>query len=79
MNVAGMVENMLLACTDLGLGSIYLTSFIEKVFHDKTMKDVLDISETYTPIAAVGVGYRIQDETSESQEAIEKRITINRF
>lgn len=78
LNVAGMIENMLLACTDLGLGSIYLTSFIEKVFKDEKIKYKLGIKEEYMPIAAVGVGYPAHKEVIESKEEIEKRITINR-
>lgn len=69
---------MLLACTDLGLGSIYLTSFIEKVFKDEKIRYKLGIKEEYMPIAAVGVGYPAHKEVIESKEEIEKRITINR-
>lgn len=79
LNVAGIIENMLLACTDLGLGSIYLTSFIEKVFQDDKIKKTLGVAEEFTPIAAVGVGYCATDELPEHQEEIEKRLNINRL
>lgn len=60
--MACIVENMLLASTDLGLGSIYLTSFLRGVEKRKDLLEDLEIPKAYKPISAVGVGY-IKGET----------------
>lgn len=77
-NVACIIENMLLAATDLGLGSIYLTSFLEGLTARKDLLDKLEIPDGYTPLSAVGVGYSAFEEKVANEETISKIIEVIR-
>lgn len=77
-NVACMVENMLLAATDLDLGSIYLTSFLRKAGNNSDIFQKLEVIEGYKPISAVGVGYNKIKTKVEEVEVIEGRIEVFR-
>lgn len=76
LNVGGMIENMLLAATDLELGSIYLTTFLRKIKDRKDLLEKLAIPNEYIPLAAVGVGYKVKEQILESDEAIKSRIEV---
>lgn len=73
-NVACIVENMLLAATNLGIGSIFLTHFLLAIMKRKDLLKELAIPEGYTPISAVGVGY-----VSETEEWTENKNIANRI
>ncbi len=65
LNVACMIENMLLAATNLNIGSIYLTYFLLKLNKQKRILSKLGIPEGFTPISAVGLGYIAGEEPKE--------------
>lgn len=75
-NISCIVENMLLAATELGLGSIYLTSFLRCVEDIESILKELEIPQGYRPMSAVGVGY--QSEAKEMMSEIEGRIEVFR-
>ncbi len=77
-NVACIIENMLLASTDLELGSIYLTSFLRSIENRSDLLKKLEIPEGYKPLSAVGVGYKINSEKEQEIEEIKKRIEVVR-
>lgn len=78
LNVACVIENMLLAATDLGLGNIYLTSFLKKI-NNRELLERLGIEEDYLPLSAVAVGYREEPVSTMDIEEIGSRIeTIRR-
>ena len=56
-NAACMVENMLLAATDLGLGNLYVRGAITEAAKDKTLVQDMKIPEGFTPVASIAVGY----------------------
>ena len=59
-NVACAIENMSLAATDLGLGSVYLWGYIKKL---ATMPDLvakLGLPEGYTVLSSLGVGHALE-------------------
>lgn len=78
-NVACIVQNMLLAATNLKIGSIYLTYFLLELRERKDLLKKLAIPEDYIPISAVGVGYIPESEEWTDYDDIEKRIEITRI
>ena len=56
-NSACVAENMLLAATGLGLGSIYLNLVIGLIKEHKEILDRLHLPEGFIPIVGVGLGY----------------------
>ena len=56
-NAACIAENMTLAATDLGLGSAFLTGFLEAFKVDDNIKGEVGIPESFEPFAGVIVGY----------------------
>lgn len=56
-NSACVMENMTLAATDLGLGSIYLNLVIGLIKENKDILKELHLEEGFVPIAALGIGY----------------------
>lgn len=56
-NVACAIENMSLAATSLGLGSVYLWGFLKKLRKDPALLELLRIPEGYTILSAFAVGY----------------------
>lgn len=60
-NAACVVEMMSLMATDLGLGNIYLYGVCANMKGDEEMKKKLGIPEKFTPLAALAVGYGVED------------------
>ena len=56
-NSACVAENMLLAATALGLGSIYLNLVIGLIKENKDILNELNLPEGFVPIVGVGIGY----------------------
>ena len=59
-NAACMIENMLLAATDLGLGSLYVHGAVNAMRGSKQEKEfhnLLALPAGFTPIGSVAVGY----------------------
>lgn len=57
MNVACLVENMLLRATDLRLGNLYVRGVIDAAAKDADFLSLFRIPEGFTPMASVAVGY----------------------
>jgi len=75
-NVACIVENMLLAATNLNIGSIYLTYFLKELIKQKDLLSELGIPNGFTPISAVGVGYIIDTHVWGEGYDIEHRLNV---
>lgn len=75
MNAACIIENMLIAATDLGLGSVYLMGVVAMAINtNKELQREMGIPEGFEPVAAVAIGYPVEPLT----EVMEKRpISIN--
>lgn len=56
-NAACIAENMALAATDLGLGSVYLLGFLFAINTKKELIDKLNLPDGFVPVAALSVGY----------------------
>ena len=59
-NAACIIENMLLAATDLGLGSVYLMGIIAALNSSPNLLKKLDIPEGFIPVSAVALGYPVE-------------------
>lgn len=75
-NVACIVENMLLEATNLGIGSIFLTYFLQQI-KQKELWSELGIPDGYHPISAVGVGYPADAWEWVERDDIGKRFCVN--
>lgn len=76
LNVACIIQNMLLSATNVGLGSIYLTSFLKYLNND--IFNELEIPNEYIPISAIGVGYSKCMDKKNDKSKIIKRMTVVR-
>ena len=75
-NVACVVENMLLGAANLGLGSIYLTSFLTDVCDNPNLLCELGIPKEYIPLSAIGIGYAKKKILPIKPQEIENRMNI---
>lgn len=57
-NTACIIQNMMLAATDLGLGSAYLTGFISCFTQNPNLLQRLQIPKGFTPLGGMLVGYK---------------------
>ncbi len=70
-----IIENMHVAATDLGLGSVYLLAFLGPVKEDPELVKALNLPEGFTPVAALAVGYPAQQLTE--REGARKTVSVN--
>ncbi|MCL1913203.1 MAG: nitroreductase family protein [Eubacteriaceae bacterium] len=57
-NAACSAENMMIAATDLGVGSIYLLGFLAGILNsDETFPSFLGLDEGQKPILCLAIGY----------------------
>ena len=62
-NAACMIENMLLAATDLGLGSLYVQGAVRAMrgsAQEASFRALLNLPEEFTPIGSAAVGFAKQ-------------------
>ena len=76
-NAACVVEMMSLVATDLGLGNIYLYGVTAGLGQNPQLKAQLGIPENFTPLAALAVGYGVE-EVAECKEFVQK-LEVKRF
>jgi nitroreductase len=74
-NAACIVENMALAATDIGLGSVYLWGFLASFSADKELLKELHLPEGFVPASAIALGHSTQSLTKEKE--LKKTISIN--
>ena len=74
INSGIVVENMVLAATDLGIDSVILGSPIAALSKNSEVKNMICIPEGFTPIIGAAFGYATQDEQPK-----EHTISVNRI
>lgn len=74
-NAACIIENMLLAATDLGLGSVFLWGFIGALNVSPDILNKLDIPEGFIPVSGVALGYPVESITEVKE--LKKTISMN--
>lgn len=76
-NAACIIENMTLAATGLGLGSVYLMGFLVSFSADKELIKELNLPEGFTPVSGITLGYPTEPLTKEKE--LKQTITVNRI
>ena len=59
LNASCLIENMLLAATDLGLANLYVRGIIADAAKDADFLSLAKIPAGFTPVASVAVGYAL--------------------
>ena len=75
-NVACAIENMTLAATDRGLGSVYLWGFLKKLRKHPQVIEKLQLPQGYSLLSALGVGYALEPLPSREPE---EKIAVTRL
>lgn len=60
-NAACIIENMHLAATDMGLGSVYLLGLVRAGAFTDSLKKELEIPEGFNPTSAIAIGYPTEE------------------
>lgn len=74
-NAACIIENMALAATSIGLGSVYLWGFLASFSADKELLKELDLPEGFVPVSAIALGYPTEPLAKEKE--LKQTISIN--
>jgi len=73
-NVGCLVENMLLAATDLGVGSVFLMAPVLGFKADPQLVKDLQLPEDFEPMSVVALGYPVD---SLKEKELKMKITVN--
>ncbi len=76
-NAGCVVQNMLLAATDLGLGSVYVINFAWACEKDGNLIKELKIENGFFPVASIALGCPAKE--TEFRKEFIKRIKINKI
>ena len=60
-NAGCVAQNMLLAATDLGLGSVYVINLAWACEKDESLVKELGIGDGFFPVASVALGYPVEE------------------
>jgi len=74
-NAACIIENMLIAATELGLGSVYLWGLLRALNASPDLLKKLDLPEGFIPVSAIALGYPVEPLTDVKE--LKKTISIN--
>lgn len=74
-NAACIVENMALAATDFGLGSVYLLGFLFAISTNANLLKELNLPQGFVPAAALAIGYPTDPLTKEKE--LNQTIEVN--
>lgn len=66
-NSACVIENMTLAATDAGLGSVYILGVLSAFSADQTLISELNLPEGFVPVSGVVLGYPTKPLTQEKE------------
>jgi nitroreductase len=73
-NAACIIENMTLAATDIGIGSVYLFGIL-CAFKDKGLLKELNLPDGFVPVSGIALGYPSQPLTQEKE--LKQTIKVN--
>jgi Nitroreductase len=74
-NAACIIENMALAATDLGIGSVYLWGILSAFNADKELLKELNLPEGFIPVSSIALGHPTEPLTTEKE--LKQTIKIN--
>lgn len=76
-NAACIIENMTLAATDAGIGSVYILGALYAFNADKELLKELDLPEGFIPISGITLGYPTEPLSQEKE--LKQTIKVNRI
>ncbi|UGV41758.1 nitroreductase family protein [Methanococcoides orientis] len=71
--IGASIQNMLLACEDLGLGAVWLGEILKK---SEQVNDLLEVPESLELMAVLAIGHPVEKERSSTRKTIDE-ITFN--
>lgn len=74
-NAACIIENMALAATDIGIGSVYLWGILRAFSADKELLKALNLPEGFIPASGIALGHPTEPLTTEKE--LKPTIKIN--
>jgi len=74
-NASCIIENMTLAATSIGLGSVYLMAFLSAFSADEELLKELDLPEGFLPVCGMALGYPIEPLNTEKE--FKENIKVN--
>jgi Nitroreductase len=78
-NAACIAENMLLAATDLGVGSVYLFTVLRGLLADKNLMKYLGLGDELKPVSSVALGYAVEPLVAGDFKKAAMKISVDRF
>jgi len=76
MAIGASIQNMLLACVELGLGSVWLGEILKQA--DK-VNSILEVPENHELMAVIAIGKTVEKERTSSRKSISELTFENKF
>lgn len=76
-NSGCIIENMALAATDAGIGSVYILGALYAFKADKDLLKELDLPEGFVPVSGIALGYPIKPLSQEKE--LKQTISVNKI
>lgn len=76
LNVACIVENMLLEATELNLGNIFIMGAVSALSQNKELCKELKVPEDYIPVAIAAIGYKKEEQTIKEETTSKIKLNI---
>ncbi|WP_135611310.1 nitroreductase [Methanococcoides sp. AM1] len=67
--IGASIQNMLLACEDLGLGAVWLGEILKKSEH---VNAILEVTDTFELMAVLAIGHPVEKERSSTRRTLEE-------
>ena len=74
-NTACIVENMLLAATDFGIGSVFLWKLPSVIADNADLCEQLNFPDGFKPVSAAAFGYAIEEDPGEKELSVTLSLT----
>ncbi|MCD4806329.1 MAG: nitroreductase [Methanococcoides sp.] len=76
MAIGAAIQNMLLACVELGLGSVWLGEILKQ---EEKVSSILEVPESYELMAVIAIGKPVEKERMSSRKSIAELTFENKF
>ncbi|ABE51672.1 nitroreductase family protein [Methanococcoides burtonii] len=76
MAIGASIQNMLLACVELGLGSVWLGEILKQA---EKVNSILEVPEIYELMAVIAIGKPVKKERTSSRKSVSELTFKNKF
>jgi nitroreductase len=76
MAIGASIQNMLLACVELGLGSVWLGEILKQA---ENVNSILEVPENYELMAVLAIGKTVEKERTSSRKSISELTFENKY